>query len=104
MRDAVALREKQNSTLDKIIELSNRYRAAYYKEAGDGFYTKLPTDKPDPIRATLDHQLKLLREDYAAFEEKLAKLEDRKVRDINLIFFPPGPVENVTFTVTFKNK
>jgi len=74
-------------------------------------YIKLKedTDKPDLPAMELYHgklqleaihsQIEMKRQEFQKIEEQLSRLEGRKVRDMNLNFFPPEAPSNMTMSV-----
>jgi hypothetical protein len=80
-----ALRKDINDLYRKIIELSNEYITVRDQ------YSKTPMPDLNNKILQLKSQLDLLKEDFRVFEGKLANLEDRQPRAINIEFIPPLP-------------
>lgn len=91
-RTTIEIREKLDDMMYKIIELTAEYIdiSTQYKENNDSkFYIKLKLQK---------QRLDFLKNDYRTVEAKLAQMENRQPRKINLDF--TVPVAPSTFSVT----
>ena len=82
------LREKLNNILYRITKLTDEYQKALAlkSEASAKFGSLTPEQKI----ALLNTELDLLSDDFMAIEKKLAGIENREPRKINLYFRPPS--------------
>lgn len=80
-----ALRKDINDLYYKITELSNQYITARDQ------YSRTPGPELNNRIIQLKSQLDLLKEDFKVLEGKVAALEGRAPRAINIDFIPPSP-------------
>jgi hypothetical protein len=81
---ATDLWKQENDLYAKIIDLSNQYietQNKYYKTPSNELHNKM-------VQQT--SQLELMKDNFTALEAKLAPLEDRPPRNIQLQFIPPS--------------
>jgi hypothetical protein len=79
------LRKEENEQYQQIIDLTGRYVKDRYLNF------KHPSADLQNEMLVMNDQLKLMKDDFAALENKLARLEGRKPRHIPLDFVVPLP-------------
>lgn len=83
------LRQQENGQYAKIIDLSNEY----IKDIDE--FSKTPTPQLHNRILQLKSRLDILKDDFTALESKLAQLERRQQRTIQIDFIPPSPPTNL---------
>lgn len=86
--ESVNLREKLDQIFSKIIKLTEEYQDVLAKQADQNAHFGTLNSKQKVI--LLNIELDQLIDDYSVVEVKLAKIENRQPRKINLHFRPPG--------------
>jgi len=87
--ETAPLHEELNKTLIRIIELS---RQLTY---GQSLSNPLAEIGTSTTRVELDAQLQLAKSQFSILETRLAQLENRSPRQVNLDFIPPRPIPSV---------
>jgi hypothetical protein len=86
------LRSKEIDLYGQIVVLANEY----LKDSAT--YAKSPSVQLSTEMNQQEIRLDMLKDNFSALEGKLAGLEDRKPRNISLVFYPPHPPTGLTAT------